>query len=285
MQEDPAGLGEVRDALGSSIDSPTVVRVRGPQQLPEPVLHLISLGALRPQAQDTKRPDDGIVTMGGPRRGGPRIAEMFDQPRPNFTPPPKAATDGREHGRAMFDVDSRRCVDRTKHVGLWCSLAQLKHQFLTRADEPMAVRGQPDPVVLEAVTKPRLRDALARFELTSQRGQVIEQVRVDVRDKPGNDAPQEQPAEARSRRGGKHREPDGHPPSGSDRPGLEHLQLGQQHHTTVSARRSISDEIDEASSKRRGQVPGGGLVQDDLVAVAVARSVGGGSVGGINEVR
>ena len=97
------------------------------------------------------------------------------------------------------------------------------------AHQAVDAAGEADAVLLEAVAEPRLRHAHALLELEGEAVQVVEEVGVELLDVAGDDAAQQQPAEAGRRRGRKVGPSERHPPRRRDGPRVEHLQLGQDH--------------------------------------------------------
>ena len=90
-------------------------------------------------------------------------------------------------------------VDRRQDVlGGGALLLELEGEVLALADEPVDAAGEADAVLLEAVAEPRLRHAHALLELEGEAVQVVEEVGVELLDVAGDDAAQQQPAEARA---------------------------------------------------------------------------------------
>src|SRR5436853_223631 len=78
--QDAAGLGQLEDALAGALVLGPVVRVGGPQQRPETLLHLVRIGAqIRTEAHDLQRPPlvGGEPPPRGRRRFG-RIRQVGD---------------------------------------------------------------------------------------------------------------------------------------------------------------------------------------------------------------
>ena len=167
--------------------------------------------------------------------------------------PAHALADGVHHPGSGGERQLPGGVDRREDVlGGGALLLELEGEVLAVAHQPVDAAGEADAVLLEAVAEPRLRDAHALLELEGEAVQVVEEVGVELLDVAGDDAAQQQPAEAGRRGGREVRPPERHPAGRRDRPRVEHLQLGQDHRLRLL---SASDVRDAARSGRRWRAP------------------------------
>ena len=166
-------------------------------------------------------------------------------------------------GRAVERQLPGRVHRRQDVLGGGALLLELEGEVLALAHQAVDAAGEADAVLLEAVAEPRLRHAHALLELEGEAVQVVEEVGVELLDVAGDDAAQQQPAEAGRRGGRKVRPPERHPPGRRDRPRVEHLQLGQDHRLRL---------LDASDVRTQFGADGGGELHDVLrVGVRASR--------------
>ena len=132
-------------------------------------------------------------------------------------------------GRLPGGVDRREDV-----LGGRALLLELEGEVLALAHQPVDAAGEADAVLLEAVAEPGLRHAHALLELEGEAVEVVEELGVELLDVAGDDAAEQEPAEARGRGDREVRAPERHPSGGRDRPRVEDLQLGQDHRASAT---------------------------------------------------
>lgn len=108
---------------------------------------------------------------------------------------------------------------------------ELEAQLLTTPYEAMPACLQTDPVDLEAVTQPRLRDSSAVLQLVGELEHLVMEVLGQIRAEPRGDTAQQDAAEARSRIDRQGQAAEGDTPRWSDRTRQVGLELGQEHAT------------------------------------------------------
>ena len=87
-----------------------------------------------------------------------------------------------------------------------------------------------------AVAKTGLGHAPALLQLQREAMEIVEEIGVELLDVAGHDATEEEPAKAGRGEHGEVEPSERNPPSGSDRPRVEDLDLGQDHAVTLPAR-------------------------------------------------
>ena len=97
------------------------------------------------------------------------------------------------------------------------------------AEQAVAAVRQPVTVDLEPVAQPRLHDSLAALDLVDQPHHVGHQIGVDAGEVLGDDGAQQQPTEPGRRVDRQHQVAERDPTGRHRRPGVEDLELGEQH--------------------------------------------------------
>ena len=154
--------------------------------------------------------------------------------------PEKSCGATRQEAEPGARVERLERVDGTEHLGeVAAGGAEVELDVVALADHAVAADGEPVAVDLEPVPEAGLDDPLAEFDLADQAGDVGQQVGVDASDVVGDDGTEQQSTESRRRIDREHEVPERHPPGGHRRPGVEHLQLGQQHAAEGTPGRSV----------------------------------------------
>ena len=193
------------------------------------------------------------ATSAGPI--GPRQRSAFVQHRADRAP-----------ARRVEPLDR---VDRAEHLGeIAARGAEVELHLVALADQLVAAVREPVPVDLEAVAQARLHDAVALLDLADEPGDVAEQVVVDTADVVGDHGTEQEPAEAGRRIDRQHQVAERDPPGRHRRPGVEDLQLGQQHgHDAIPATTRVSE-------RARRQTYGRQTVRSSSAAAAIDLGLG-----------
>ena len=121
-------------------------------------------------------------------------------------------------------------VDGAEHLGhARAGRVEVEADLLAVAEQPMRRQGQPVTIDLEPVPQPGLDDPVVAVDLIDQAVDVGDQLVGDVPDVAGDDGTEQQAAEAWRRVDGQHQVAERDPPRRSERAGVPHLQLRQQH--------------------------------------------------------
>ena len=112
----------------------------------------------------------------------------------------------------------------------------LERQRLPLAVQPVNAALQADPVDLEPVPQPGLGDLVAGVELAGQPVEVVEHLGVERPDVGRHDAAEQDAAEPRGRRDGQVAVAERQASGRRDRPGVEDLQLGENHRRSLLRR-------------------------------------------------
>ena len=126
-------------------------------------------------------------------------------------------------------------VDRAEHLGEPGSgRVEVEADLLAVAEQAVGRQGEAVAIDLEAMAQAGLDDALVPVDLVDQPVDVGDEVLRDVTDVAGDDGAEQQAAEARRRVDGQHEVAEGDPPRRGQRPGVPHLELGEEHPVNLS---------------------------------------------------
>jgi hypothetical protein len=200
-QQDPPGLADVGDALGGLVVGTTVVGVGREQRVAIAPLDHTLAGPLVEgrEAEHTHGPADRVGH--GRRREGtvPPPRQVGEEGRTDVARPCEPPPDRGEHVASCAGVEAPGGVDRTEHLLRRCALVggelEAHRVGVVVAMQTVGARRQPDPIVLESVTQPGLRDAPPRLELVGQRDDVGHVVGIEIHGETGRDPAEEQAGE------------------------------------------------------------------------------------------
>ena len=130
----------------------------------------------------------------------------------------------------LASVEPLDGVHRAEHLGdAGAGGVEVEADLLAVAEHAVRRQRQAVAVDLEAVAQPRLHDALVAVDLVDQAVDVGHQLDGDVADVAGDDGAEQQPAEPRRRVDRQHEVAEGEAPRRRERPGVPHLELGEEH--------------------------------------------------------